>query len=353
MDRTVTISAQGSPGHPSGVPRVTPSGALPARQGRRSGASLFSSLLVRLVLSLVTILGALTVAFFALRLVPVDPAFVIAGAGSGAIAITEEVLAAIRAEYHLNEPLIVQYLFYLQRVATGDLGMSYVREQPVLDLILHQSLPTLALAGLACALAIGLSLATAILTAGRPTASAVAEAIEFVLASTPVFWIGFLLMLLFAVQLRIAPLLDDGSFRALVLPALTIALPTAAPLSQVLRRSLEEVMEQPFITTARAWGLSRLRVKAGRALRHALIPYLTMLGYSFGALLGGAAITETVFGRPGLGRLLVSSVTHHDMPLVLGLVTVATLAFVLVNTLIDWLSVIVDHRLEDVGAAAR
>lgn len=313
---------------------------------RRAGASLPARLVKRLALSFVTVLGAVTAAFFALRLVPVDPAFVIAGAGNDAVAITEEVLEAIRAEYHLNEPLIVQYLLYLQRVLLqGDLGMSYIREQPVLDLIAEQSLPTLALAGLASLFAVVLSLGVALLTAGRSLPSGIAGVIEFFLASTPVFWIGFLLMLLFAVQLRVFPLLDDGSLRTLVLPALTIALPTAAPLTQVLRRSLEDVMEQPFIMTARSWGLSVLRVKAGRALRHALIPYLTMLGFSFGSLLGGAAITETLFGRPGLGRLLVNAVTHHDMPLVLGLVTVSTLAFVIVNTLIDSAYILVDHRL--------
>lgn len=320
---------------------------------RRASGSLAARLLTRLALSSLTILGAITAAFFALRLVPVDPAFVIAGAGNEAVAITEEVLAAIRAEYHLNEPLVIQYLLYLQRVLLhGDLGMSYIREQPVLDLISEQSLPTLALAGLASLIAVVLSLAVALLTACRTLPSGIASVVEFFLASTPVFWIGFLLMLLFAVQLRMFPLLDDGSLRTLILPALTIALPTAAPLTQVLRRSLEDVMEQPFIMTARSWGLSVLRVKTGRALRHALIPYLTMLGFAFGGLLGGAAITETLFGRPGLGRLLVNSVTHHDMPLVLGLVTVSTLAFVIVNTLIDSACILVDHRLNAVSRTA-
>jgi peptide/nickel transport system permease protein len=301
-------------------------------------------LLRRLALGLATIFGAVTAAFFALRLVPVDPAFVIAGAGSDAVAITEEVLTAIRTEYHLNEPLIVQYLLYLGRVASGDLGMSYIREQPVIDLIREQCMPTLALAGLASLLAVTLSLAAALLTAGRPVASGVSGLVEFFLASTPVFWIGFLLMLLFAVQLRFFPLLDDGSLRTLILPALTIALPTAAPLAQVLRGAIEDVMEQPFIMTARSWGLSMLQLKVGRMLRHAVIPYLTMLGFSFGSLLGGAAITETLFGRPGLGRLLVNAVTHQDMPLVLGLVTVSTFAFIVVNTLIDSIYILFDYR---------
>lgn len=303
-------------------------------------------ILQRLGLTVLTVLGALTAAFFALRLVPVDPAFVIAGAGGDAVAITPEVLAAIRAEYHLDRPLPVQYLLYLGRLLRGDLGISYVQEQPVLDLILEQARPTLALAALASALAVAISAALAILTAGHRAASRVANAIELVLASTPVFWIGFLLMLLFSVHWRVFPLLDAGNLRTLMLPALTIALPTAAPLAQVLRRALEDALEQPFIVTARARGLSRMAVKLRHALRHAIVPYLTMLGFSFGALLGGAAITETLFGRPGLGRLLVNAVTRQDMPLVLGLVTLSTLAFVLVNLLIDFAYILLDHRLK-------
>ncbi|KAF1044561.1 ABC transporter permease [Xylophilus sp.] len=299
----------------------------------------------RLAIAAATILGANTVAFLALRLVPVDPAFVIAGAGSDAVAITPEVLAAIRSEYHLDRPLPVQYLLYLARLVHGDLGISYVQEQPVARLIAEQAGPTIALAALASLFAITFSLLAGVLTAGRRRAGAAAQAVELLLASTPVFWIGFLLMLLFSVKWRVFPLLDAGDLRTLILPALTIALPTAAPLAQVLRRAMEDVLEQPFVMTARSRGLSVLAVKLRHGLRHAVIPYLTMLGFSFGALLGGAAITETLFGRPGLGRLLVNAVTRQDMPLVLGLVTVSTLAFVIVNTLIDFAYIFIDHRL--------
>lgn len=303
-------------------------------------------LLRRFGLALLTLWGAATAAFLALRLVPVDPALVIAGAGQDAVAITKEVLDAIRAEYHLDQPLVVQYLLYLGRLLRGDLGISYAQDQPVLALIAEQAGATLALAGLASLFAVVLSAGVALLTAGHRTASALASAVELVLASTPVFWVGFLLMLGLAVQWRVFPLLDTGDLRTLVLPALTIALPTAAPLAQVLRRALDEVLEQPFILTARARGLSRLGVKLRHALRHAVIPYLTMLGFSFGALLGGAAITETLFGRPGLGRLLVNAVTRQDMPLVLGLVIVGTLAFIAINTLIDMAYILIDHRID-------
>lgn len=303
---------------------------------------------LRLLLAAFTLLGAATAAFFALRLVPVDPAFVILGAARGdQVDISPEVLAAVRAEYGLNEPLLVQYGMFMGRLLQGDLGMSYVQQVPVTSLIASQVQPTLALAGLGTLLALVLSLSAAILTAGRRLPSGLASVLELTAASTPVFWLGFLLMLIFAVQLRALPMIDDGSLASLILPAVTIALPTAAPLAQVLRQSLEDVLEQPFITTARARGLSIMMVKLRHALRHAAIPYLTMIGFAFGALLGGAAITETLFSRPGLGRLLIMSVSNQDLPVVIGVVLLSTLAFVLVNTLVDIVYTLVDHRLNE------
>lgn len=306
----------------------------------------------RLGLSLLSLLGAATAAFFALRLVPADPAFVILGAGREQVEITPEVLAAVRAEYHLDEPLLVQFGYYLGGLLRGDLGTSYLQEQPVLGLIADQAGPTLALAGLATLMAIVISLVAATLTAGRRFPSGVASAFELLFASTPVFWLGFLLMFVFSVHLRIFPLIDNGGISSLILPSLTLALPTAALLTQVLRPSLDDVLEQPFVTTARARGLSTIAVKTRHALRHALVPYLTMLGFAFGGLLGGAAITETLFSRPGLGRLLVNAVTSQDLPLVLGLVLLSTAVFILVNTVIDMLYLLVDRRIGKEGVAS-
>ncbi|WP_314650352.1 ABC transporter permease [uncultured Microbacterium sp.] len=301
----------------------------------------------RLGVSLVTLWGAATLTFFALRLVPVDPAFAILGAGQQQVDISPEVLAVVRAEYHLDEPLIVQYLLYLGRLVRGDLGMSYVQEQPVAPLLAAQAGPTVALALAAIVLAVVISLVGGVLTAGRRLPSAISSGIELVLASTPVFWLGFVLMLVFAVWLRALPILDSGDLRSLVLPALTLALPTAALLLQVLRQSLDDALEQPFILSARARGLGSLAVTVGHALRHAAVPYLTMLGFSFGALLGGAAITETLFSRPGLGRLLVDSVAAQDIPVVIGVVLVATAVFILVNTLVDLSYGLVDPRVRE------
>lgn len=301
----------------------------------------------RLGVSLITLWGAATLTFFALRLVPVDPAFAILGAGQQQVDISPEVLAVVRQEYHLDEPLIVQYFLYLGRLLRGDLGMSYVQEQPVAPLLAAQAGPTIALALAAIVLAVVISLAGGVLTAGRRLPSWISSGVELVLASTPVFWLGFVLMLVFAVWLRALPILDSGDLRSLVLPALTLALPTAALLLQVLRQSLDDALEQPFILSARARGLGSLAVTVRHALRHAAVPYLTMLGFSFGALLGGAAITETLFSRPGLGRLLVDSVASQDIPVVIGVVLVGTAVFILVNTLVDLSYALVDPRVRD------
>jgi peptide/nickel transport system permease protein len=301
----------------------------------------------RLGISLITLLGAATLTFFALRLVPVDPAFAILGAGQQQVEISPEVLAVVRQEYHLDEPLIVQYFLYLGRLVRGDLGMSSVQEQPVAQLLAAQAGPTIALALAATLLAIVISLIGGVITAGRRLPSWISSGIELVLASTPVFWLGFILMLIFAVQLRALPILDNGDLRSLVLPALTLALPAAALLLQVLRQSLDDALEQPFILSARARGLGSLAVTVRHALRHAAVPYLTMLGFSFGALLGGAAITETLFSRPGLGRLLVDSVASQDIPVVIGVVLAGTAVFILVNTLVDLSYGLVDPRVRD------
>lgn len=309
----------------------------------------------RLGIAVITLLGAATLAFFALRLVPGDPAFAILGAGREQVDISPEVLAVVRAQYHLDEPLFVQYLLYLGRLLQGDLGTSYVQNQPVADLLAAQAGPTVALAACATVAALVLSLVGAVFTAGRRIPSWISSALELVLASTPVFWLGFILMLVFAVWFRVLPIIDNGDFRSLILPVLTLALPAAALLLQVLRQSLDDALEQPFILTARSRGLGTVAVTVRHALRHAIVPYLTMLGFTFGALLGGAAITETLFSRPGLGRLLVDSVAAQDIPVVLAVVLVATAVFILVNTLVDLAYPLVDPRLraadvEEAGA---
>lgn len=299
----------------------------------------------RIAVSLLTLLGAVALSFFIVRLVPGDPAFAILGAGQAQVDISPEVLAVVREQYHLDEPLIVQFWLYLTQLLQGDLGVSYTQEQPVAVLLAAQAGPTVQLAAVATVLAVGISLLGAVLTAGRRLPSALSSVLELTLASTPVFWLGFVLMLVFGVWLRVLPIIDSGDVRSLVLPALTLALPSAALLLQVLRQSLEEVLERPFVLSARARGRSRLAVTVGHALRHALVPYLTMLGFSFGALLGGAAITETLFSRPGLGRLLVDSVSAQDIPVVLAVVLLGTAVFILVNTVVDLLYPLVDPTL--------
>ncbi|MFE1321128.1 ABC transporter permease [Kitasatospora phosalacinea] len=180
---------------------------------------------------------------------------------------------------------------------------------------------------------------------GGPGLRAAASFLELLTVSSPSYWIGLLLLTVFSFQLRIFPVTGDQGFAALVLPALTLALPMAGVLAQVLREGLEAALEQPFALTARSRGLSRTAVALRHALRHSALPLVTLTGWLAGSLLGGAVLVETVFGRPGIGALMLQAATGKDMPLVVGLVLLSAAAFVLASTLVDLLYLVIDPRL--------
>ncbi|MET0269506.1 MAG: ABC transporter permease, partial [Sphingomonas sp.] len=167
---------------------------------------------------------------------------------------------------------------------------------------------------------------------------------ELVLTAVPGFVIGLLLLLMFSFQLRWLPVAGEGDWRALVLPVLTLSLPLAAMLAQVLRQELETILEQPFIVTARARGLSEAGVRLRHALRHALIPLITISGHMFGFVLGGAIVTETLFSRQGIGRLMADATAATDIPMVVGITLLAAVSYVVVNLIVDLLNALVDPR---------
>ncbi|MEU5692342.1 ABC transporter permease [Actinosynnema sp. NPDC020468] len=297
----------------------------------------------RVLAALAVLLGAAGLAFAALQLIPGDPVAIILGPATQASA---QVQAAIRAEYGLDRPVLGQFLHYLGRLATGDLGRSYQLQRQVVDLIGDQLGPTAELALAALVLAVAISVGSAIATAGRRRGlKAVASGWELLAVSSPPFWVGILLLTVFSFTLRWFPVSGAEDFSALVLPALTLALPVAGVLSQVLREGLEAALAEPFAVTARARGLSRTAVRARHALRHAAVPLVTLTGWLTGSLLGGAVLVETVFGRPGIGALTLQAVTNKDMPLVIGLVLLSALVFVVISTLVDLLYLVVDPRL--------
>lgn len=301
---------------------------------------------LRLLAAVGVVLGAAVVTFFASRAMG-DPALAIAGGPEAQP--TPEVLTQIRADYGLDEPIMAQFLTYMGQLITGDLGMSYRLQVPVTQAISEQLLATLALAAGAALVAVIVSFVLAITTAGRP-ARKVSGVLELAFASTPTFWLGLLLLSVFAYGLGWFPSISTSSPMSLVLPSLTLGLPIAGLLTQVLRTALEEILEQPFVLSARARGLSEPAVRVGHALRHSLIPYLTMSGYVVGALLGGAVITETLFNRQGIGSLLLSSVTAQDLPVVMGIVVMSAAIFTVVNLLVDFSYPIIDRRIKEKAA---
>ena len=302
-------------------------------------------LLGRLGAGLVVLWGTATLVFFVINLTPGDPAITILG-GPDALP-TPAVLRQVRAEYGFDQPLWGQYLHYLGRLLHGDFGVSYRLHQPVLKLIAGQFGATATLALWAMVLGSGLALLVALTTAKR--ARWLTELLtwaEVVLSSVPSFITGLLLLLAFSFSLHLFPSSSTNGWTSIILPTVTLALPVAGVLIQVLRRELEEILEQPFIITARTRGLSETGVRLGHALRHALIPTLTILGVMFTTLLSTAVVVETVFNRQGLGRMMSDATTNRDVPLVLGIALLVTSINILANIVIDFIYVVVDPRTE-------
>jgi len=296
----------------------------------------------RVLLAVFVLWGVVTVVFVIVRLVPADPALLLAGMDA-----TPEQVAALRKQMGLDQPLIVQYLTYVGTALTGNFGNSYTQGVPVMQLV-GQVLPNTALlAVLACLLAVIVSFPLGLLAAlrvNRLTDRVVTTASLFT-QSLPGFWVGVVLMLVFSQLLRLLPSTGLNSPDALVLPVVTVALPFIAILTRMTRSGLLEVVGEGYVTTARAKGLSERVVIFTHATRNALIPVITLVGLEFGTLLGGAVITETVFSFPGIGRLLVNSILFRDYNLVQACVIIIAAAFVIVNLVVDLLYGYLDPRV--------
>ncbi|WP_244211242.1 ABC transporter permease [Amycolatopsis kentuckyensis] len=289
--------------------------------------------------------GAVTLAFAALHLMPGDPVDAVVG---GANQVTPELRAEIVRAYALDRPLAVQYLDYLGRLLRGDLGESFALRMPVVDAIGQQLLPTLTLLVAATALALAVATVAALLTAHRPGwIRGLCSAAEVVGVGVPAFWLAILLLTLFSFQLGWFPAIGDTGFAGSVLPVVALTVAPAGVLTRLLRRELERTLDEPFVVTARARGLTEAAVRVRHVLRHALIPVITLAGWLAGTMISGAVVVEKVFSRPGLGRLTVEAVDHKDVPLVLGVVLVAAAFYVAVNLATDVVYRLVDPRLRD------
>ncbi|MFE3514103.1 ABC transporter permease [Streptomyces sp. NPDC059166] len=303
----------------------------------------------RLAAGLLVLWGAATLAFAALHLVPGDVVDTVLGPGTAA---TPELREQIRRDYGLDDPLIVQYLGQLGQLATGDLGRSYQLGLPVGRVLEGQVAPTAELALAATVLALTVAFAAAVLSAGRGRGvRSLVSGIELLAVSVPSYWLGILGLTFLSYRFGLLPAAGDGGALALLLPALTLALPIGGVLARVVRQELDEASARPFALTVRARGAGERRLLLRHTLRHAALPVATLSGWIVGSLLGGAVLTETVFARPGLGRVLVTAVTSKDVPVVTALVLLSAAAFVVVNLLVDLAYLIIDPRLRVEGAA--
>lgn len=285
-----------------------------------------------------------TAIFFGIRMIPGDPAQAIMG-GPGSQA-SAEALAAARAEYGLDQPLVIQYFGQLRRLATGDLGTSFSLKTPVAEVLGELLPPTLILAGLALLVAWAMALGLGILsTRSGVLGSAVASGLEIVSAAVPHFWLASVLIMVFSSMLGWLPPVSTNSPAGLVLPVITLALPLAGFLGQVMRDTMDQAQRSPFALSARARGESEVGVLLRHSLRHAALPGIALSGWALGSLLSGAVVVESIFARPGLGRALLSAVTIRDIPLVTGVALVSAAAYVVIMALSDLAERLVDPRI--------
>ncbi len=288
---------------------------------------------------------AVTLAFVAMQVAPGDPAQALLAA-SGA---TAEEIAARRVQLGLDDPVLIQYARYVAELARGDLGVSWLHGRAVSQIIGESLLPTAILAVTATVVGGVLGMTLGVLAALRRSTwlDSLVTAVAVLSFSTPTYWSGILAILLFSLRLAWLPSSGEGSWRHLVLPVLVLGFALSGSIARLVRASVSEVMDEPFVTAARARGLPSRRVILFHVLRAALGPTLTVVALQFGFLLGGAVITESVFARRGLGKLVVEAINWRDLPVVRGVVVFSATVYVLVHWAADVLQAWLDPRLRE------
>ncbi|HEU5173857.1 MAG TPA: ABC transporter permease [Gemmatimonadaceae bacterium] len=291
-----------------------------------------SFILRRLLLAIPTLFGVLVVAFLLLYIAPGDPVMAMVGERAD-----EQTIARLRQELRLDDPLHVRFGHYVGNVVTGDLGESYITGRPIIRDIRERFPRTLQLAGAAMLLAASLGVTLGILSARKPGGAVdrFGLGLAYLGISFPVYWVGLLLILLFAVTLHWLPPSGSGGLRYLILPAIALGMRSIAFLARMTRSAMLDAMGSDFVRTARAKGLSEKTVIVRHALRNAAIPIITVLGLDFGSYLTGSILTETIFSWPGIGRYVVNAISRRDLPAIQGAVLFLSTVFVLVNLLTD------------------
>jgi ABC-type dipeptide/oligopeptide/nickel transport system permease component len=286
----------------------------------------------RLLLTIPVLLGVLFVVMLTLDLIPGDPVALMLGEAGN-----KETVAQFREHLGLDRPLVVRYVRYVGQVLTGDLGRSIQQNRPVVDELADAWPATLQLATAGLLLATVIGVLTGIVSAVWPNSlfDALSRLSSLFGLSMPVFWTGLVLIVVFAFWLPVLPVGGVGSPAHLVLPAVTLALPSIAMIARMTRSSVLEVLREDYVRTARAKGVGERLVVVKHALRNAAIPILTLIGLQAGQLMGGAVLTETVFAWPGLGRLMVKAIFARDYVLLQGAVLLFAMAFVVINLIVD------------------
>ncbi|HEY8785605.1 MAG TPA: ABC transporter permease [Candidatus Limnocylindria bacterium] len=295
----------------------------------------------RLVQGVLVLLGVTTIVF-ALTFVAGDPASTLAPLDT-----TPAELEAFRHNMGLDRPVPVQYLDFLAHAVRGDFGMSYSSHEPAMGVVLERLPATLRLTGAAVLFALVVAIPLGLLAAMNHDRwiDSAARFFAFLGQSIPVFLLGMVLILVFAVGLRWLPSSGGESWKSLILPAISVGAFSAAVLARLLRSSLLEVLSQEYIRTAYAKGLRGRTVVVRHALRNAALPFVTMLGLQVGFLLSGAVVAETIFAYPGMGRLAVEAISRKDVPVIQSFVTIAAIIVIVANLFVDLLYTRIDPRI--------
>jgi len=302
-------------------------------------------LIRRVYHSIPTLIGALLFIFILVRVLPGDPARLIAGPEA-----LEEDVQRIREQLGLNKPIYIQFVDYVSTILRGDFGRSIKFGTPVINEILFRLPYTIALALVAEAIAVSVALPLGILSALKPNSkvSYITSVISLIGASTPSFWIALILIYVFSVSLKLLPSSGAESPRHIVLPAITLSLLLMGNLTRITRSSVIEALSSNHVLTAVAKGLKDRVVIMRHVLKNALIPIITIMGLQVGNLLGGAIITETVFAWPGIGSLLIDAIFFRDYILIQGIILFMVLTFIIINIVVDVIYAYVDPRIRDV-----
>jgi peptide/nickel transport system permease protein len=306
------------------------------------------------------VLGVSLVVFLMLHFLPGDPVLLMLtehrGGGAPTISgsITQEMYENMRHQLGLDRPLPVQFASFLAGILRGDLGTSFRGGEPVLELIVR-NLPytiQLAVASLGVAMVLGFVLGVIAGVKRGTWIDGLTMTVAVAGVSMPSFWLGIMLLVIFSVHLNLVPAVARAAdLRSLILPAIALGFATSAFIARLVRSSLVETLKQDYVQTARAKGLQERSIVVRHALKNALIPVVTVVGLQFGNLLGGTVVIETVFGRPGIGHIVVNAILERDFPVVQGVVLVSALTYVLANFIVDLTYTWIDPRIRFSGGA--